>query len=178
MTGKKATTPLATAAMFVAMTFAALSCGGGTDATGSPDPPRTEEGRPATVGVKSDKVLGRIIDDAHGRTLYLFEKDTGTNSTCAAACASVWPPLRADGRPVPGTGATAALGAAKRSDGIPQVTYNGHPLYTYTGDRTAGDTNGQGLTAFGGAWFALSPAGIGVSGRGSAAGDGGYQSHR
>jgi hypothetical protein len=46
-----------------------------------------------------------------------------------------------------------------RSDGKPQVIYNGHPLYTFSGDQKAGDTNGQGLTNFGAGWFVLSPSG-------------------
>jgi hypothetical protein len=85
-----------------------------------------------------------------------------------SACATAWPPLRATGTPVIGTGLTASkVGTSPRSDGRPQVTYNGHPLYTYTGDQNPGDTNGQGLTAFGGGWFALSPAGARVNGTGS-----------
>jgi predicted lipoprotein with Yx(FWY)xxD motif len=56
-------------------------------------------------------------------------------------------------------------GTTPRSDGRPEVTYNGHPLYTYTGDSKPGDVNGQGLTAFGAAWFALSPSGSASGGR-------------
>ena len=51
------------------------------------------------------------------------------------------------------------VGTTQRSDGDPQVTYNGHPLYLYEGDQKAGDTNGEGLTAFGGGWFAMSATG-------------------
>ena len=58
------------------------------------------------------------------------------------------------------------LGTTKRSDGKPQVTYNGHPLYRYEADQKPGDTNGQGLNAFGGAWFVLSPTGNKVTGQG------------
>jgi hypothetical protein len=57
-------------------------------------------------------------------------------------------------------------------DGKPQVTYNGHPLYLYSADQKPGDTNGQGLNAFGGAWFALSAGGNMVSGQGSGSGRG------
>jgi Secreted repeat of unknown function len=66
------------------------------------------------------------------------------------------------------------VGTTTRSDGNPQVTYNGHPLYTYSGDQNPGDTNGQGLTNFGGGWFALSPTRNQVSGQGSNSGGGGY----
>jgi predicted lipoprotein with Yx(FWY)xxD motif len=175
MTRNKLTQFPATAAMLALAALAAAACGGsGKAATGSPGPPTTANGRPAAVGVESNNQLGKILDDTHGRTLYLFQKDSGTNSTCTGACASAWPPLRTNGKTVVGVGATAAMvGTTRRSDGAPQLTYNGHPLYTYTGDQKPGETNGQGLTAFGGGWFALSPAGNKVSGQGSGAG-GGY----
>ena len=53
----------------------------------------------------------------------------------------------------------SSLGTTPRSDGEPQVTYNGHPLYGYLGDSNAGDTNGQGIDAFGARWYVLSPSG-------------------
>ena len=63
-----------------------------------------------------------------------------------------------------GSGATASqVGTTKRTDGAPQITYNGHPLYTFTGDQNPGDANGQGLTNFGGLWYAVSPAGDAVT---------------
>jgi predicted lipoprotein with Yx(FWY)xxD motif len=94
-------------------------------------------------------------------------------SACFGACASDWPPLRASGKPTVSSGANASMvGTTTRSDGKPQVTYNGHPLYLYTGDQKPGDTNGEGLTPFGGGWFALSPAGNQVSGQASSSGGG------
>ena len=81
-------------------------------------------------------------------------------SGCAGACAVDWPPLRAAGRPVVGAAQTASkLGTTARSADEPELTYNGHPLYLYAADERPGDTNGQGITAFGGGWFALSRAG-------------------
>jgi hypothetical protein len=65
------------------------------------------------------------------------------------------------------------VGTTPRSDGKPQLTYNGHPLYLYQGDSKPGDTSGEGLNTFGAAWFALSPAGNQVSGQPSGGG-GGY----
>jgi predicted lipoprotein with Yx(FWY)xxD motif len=109
--------------------------------------------------------LGKILVNSRGRTLYLFKKDAGTKSACTGACATAWPPLRASGKPTVGGGAKASLvGTARRSDGKPQVTYNGHPLYTFIKDTKAGDTNGEGLNAFGGRWLAISAAGKQVSG--------------
>ena len=62
------------------------------------------------------------------------------------------------------------IGTTPRSDGKPQVTYNGHPLYLFAEDQNPGDTNGEGLTAFGGSWFAVSPAGNQVTGPASSSG--------
>src|SRR3954464_2112161 len=82
---------------------------------------------------------GRILVDSRGRTLYLFEKDKGTASTCYGACAAAWPPLLTRGRPAAVRGAVAGrLGTTKRKDGTLQVTYKGHPLYLYVGDSKAG----------------------------------------
>jgi predicted lipoprotein with Yx(FWY)xxD motif len=108
--------------------------------------------------------LGKILVDSQGRTLYLFQKDSGNKSACTGPCAGAWPPLRANGKPTVGSGAKASLvGTTARSDGGPQVTYNGHPLYLFVKDTKAGDTNGEGKTAFGGRWFAVSPTGKQVS---------------
>ena len=67
-------------------------------------------------------------------------------SSCGGACASVWPPLTSGGTAKAGPGVTAAkLGVTKRTDGRPELTYGGHPLYTYAGDQKPGDVQGQGL---------------------------------
>jgi predicted lipoprotein with Yx(FWY)xxD motif len=113
-----------------------------------------------TVGTSSAGDLGTILVDSQGNTVYVFDKDTGTQSTCSGACATNWPPLRADGKPTAGTGATASmLGTTPRSDGKPQVTYNGHPLYTFSADQGPGQASGQGVTAFGAPWYVISPEG-------------------
>jgi len=166
MTRTRPITFLAAAAVISLTALTLASCGGGgNDATASETPPKAANGRPATVGV-ANSGLGKILVDSQGRTLYLFKKDAGTKSACFGACAGAWPPLRATGKPVVGSGARASVvGTTTRSDGKPQVTYNGHPLYLYAGDQKAGDTNGQGITDFGAAWYALSPAGNQVSGQ-------------
>jgi predicted lipoprotein with Yx(FWY)xxD motif len=162
--------------LLIAMAASAplTACGGGASAvtssggTSSVMLPKTTSGKAATVGVANVGGLGRILIDSRGRTLYLFQKDVGTMSACSGGCAAAWPPLRVTGKPSAGTSLSAAkLGTTPRSDGKPQVTYNGHPLYLYSADQKAGDTNGQGINAFGAAWFALSPAGNMVSGKGT-----------
>jgi predicted lipoprotein with Yx(FWY)xxD motif len=155
---------LAAPTTVLALGVAACGGGGGGGFTGVAGPPTTASGRPATVGVESTS-LGAVLANTHGRTIYLFKRDSGTTSACTGTCARFWPPVRADGGPSAGTGVTAGkLGTSQRPSGGPQITYNGHPLYTYSGDHKSGDTNGQGMTAFGGGWFALSPAGNQVSG--------------
>jgi predicted lipoprotein with Yx(FWY)xxD motif len=153
---------LGTAAFGLLAGLAATGC---TSSNASPAsaPPSTANGPAATVDVAKTG-LGNILVDSHGRTLYLFQKDSGTTSACTGACAAAWPPLRVTSQPTAGSGTTAALvGTTSRSDGNPQVTYNGHPLYLYVGDQKTGDTNGQGITAFGAAWYTLTPAGTQIS---------------
>jgi len=103
--------------------------------------------------------------DSQGRTLYLFGKDTGTQSECTGACASAWPPLTAAGKSTVGGGADASLvGSTTRSDGNRQVTYAGHPVYLFSGDQNPGDTNGEGVLGYGARWYAVSPAGEQITG--------------
>lgn len=126
---------------------------------------------PSAVGKVSvaSTGLGRILVDGRGHTLYLFAKDTRGKSTCTGACAAFWPPLIATGKPLAGTGAKSGLfGSTRRPDGRLQVTYNHHPLYTFAKDTRKGDTNGEGLNAYGAEWYALSAAGIKVESTNSA----------
>jgi predicted lipoprotein with Yx(FWY)xxD motif len=136
--------------------------------------PTTSDGRPASVGVAGTG-LGQVLVNRQGRTLYLFARDSGTTSACTGACAVNWPPLRVGGTPLVGSGATASdVGKTARPDGISQLTYNGHPLYTFVNDKKPGDTNGEGIKAFGGSWFAVSAAGAKVAPRSQPQGGGGY----
>jgi predicted lipoprotein with Yx(FWY)xxD motif len=113
----------------------------------------------ASISVRTTP-LGRILVDASGMTIYLFEQDSGTTSTCNGSCAKFWPPVATKGKPKAGAGIDAAkLGTTTRDDGTTEVTYNGHPLYFYAGDKHPGDTTGQGLNAFGALWYVVSPAG-------------------
>ncbi len=168
MTRNRSITLLAGAAALAA--FVAAGCGGDDDDSANASPAAAMNGTSDTVDVANSD-LGSILVDSQGRTLYLFEKDSGTTSACTGACAAAWPPLRDSAQPTVGGGADASLlGTTQRSDGDPQVTYNGHPLYTFTGDQKAGDTNGQGVNAFGGGWFALSAAGDQVTASSSGSG--------
>lgn len=110
----------------------------------------------ATIKTRSTS-LGTILVDSKGRTLYLFEKDTKNKSKCAGACAANWPPSVTSGKPKAAGGVTASkLGTTKRSDGKTQVTYAGHPLYTFVLDHNKpGSTKGEGVNAFGAEWYVV-----------------------
>jgi predicted lipoprotein with Yx(FWY)xxD motif len=162
---------LAGAAVVSVTALSVAACGGsGNGASASTTPTaaaKTTSARAATVRVANSH-LGKILVDSQGRTLYLFKKDSGKKSACSGMCATFWPPLRASGKPAAGSGAhTSLVGTIKRSDGKPQVTYHGHPLYRFAKDTKRGQTNGEGLTAFGGRWFAVSAAGNQVTGKSS-----------
>jgi predicted lipoprotein with Yx(FWY)xxD motif len=131
-------------------------------------------GAGATVGTAQSS-LGTILVDAQGRTLYLWKADTGTSSTCTGACASAWPPLLTKGAPkTTGSAMAGKVGTTKRADGTTQVTYAGHPLYTFAEDTAAGQTTGQGSDGFGALWYVVAPAGTAItSSGGSSSGSGG-----
>jgi predicted lipoprotein with Yx(FWY)xxD motif len=119
--------------------------------------------------------LGRLIVKSNGRTLYLFGQDRNGKSACSGQCAVFWPPLVTSGKPRVTGGARASLvGTTKRADGRLQVTYNHHPLYTFTKDTKAGQTNGEGVNAFGAQWFVVSPAGGKIEKPSNTSGGGGY----
>lgn len=125
--------------------------------SGSASPTRARTG--GAVQLRKT-ALGKVLVDARGRTLYLFERDRKGMSACETSCAKFWPPLIARTTPRAGTGVhPSSLGVAKRHDGRRQVTYAGHLLYTFAGDKAAGQTNGQGLTDFGGEWYVLAASG-------------------
>ena len=118
--------------------------------------------------------LGKVLVDARGRTLYLFEKDKNGMSLCNGACIAYWPAVRTAAKPRAGAGVRPSLlGTTKRSDGRRQVTYAGHPLYTFIGDKKAGQTTGEGLTDFGAAWDAIAPNGRAIEASETASSDSG-----
>jgi predicted lipoprotein with Yx(FWY)xxD motif len=104
--------------------------------------------------------LGPVLVDARGRTLYLFGRDRNGLSMCSSACASYWPPLTSQGAPRAGSGVhKTLLTLGKAHNGVRQVLYAGHPLYTFVGDKRAGQTSGEGLTNFGAGWYTIAASG-------------------
>ncbi len=159
----------------IALVAAVVAGCGGNNNTATAASSAQPSGGSHTIAVSNNGNLGKILVDSKGRTVYLFQKDTGSMSTCSGACATDWPPVTTTGKPTAGSGLTASMvGTTTRSDGSKQVTYNGHPLYTYIGDQKAGDTNGQGVNAFGANWYAVSPGGSTVTAMGSGGSGGRY----
>ena len=158
--------PLVALAALAVAGMLAAGCGGngsgGGGIYGGGGGPASTVGGPtgvATVTAASTR-LRMVLVDGSGRTLYLFEKDQPDQSACAGACAAAWPVDNSNGTPKAGSGVKASLlGTIRRGDNTTQVTYNHHPLYYYSGDSGVGQQNGQGLNAFGAAWFLVAPAG-------------------
>jgi predicted lipoprotein with Yx(FWY)xxD motif len=157
----------------VAATLAIAGCGSSDDSTGGAyggkgssadteavtSPPGADSGAAVLTVAKAPEV-GPIVVDAKGFAVYDFHKDKGTTSSCYGACAKVWPPVLTTGDPQVGEGATASLlGTSKRKDGTTQVTYAGHPLYTYSADKKPGEANGNDIDSFGAEWYALQGSG-------------------
>jgi predicted lipoprotein with Yx(FWY)xxD motif len=100
---------------------------------------------------------GRALVDGRGFALYRFTHDRSRSSTCYDACAASWPPYLVSARPTAaGPGADARLlGVVRRADGRLQVTYAGHPLYYYVGDRRPRQVLCQAVSEFGGTWYVV-----------------------
>jgi predicted lipoprotein with Yx(FWY)xxD motif len=110
--------------------------GGSTETTAA-------TGGESTVALADVGDVGQALVGPDGHTLYLFEMDDGTTSACTGGCADVWPALTADdGAPTGGDGLDASLLGTADGQVPNQVTYNGHLLYSFSGDEAPGDVNG------------------------------------
>lgn len=112
--------------------------------------------RSSTVGVGRAEVKGHkesVAVNGRGVTVYELAPESAHHLVCtSAACLSVWPPVKASGRPTKAPGVTGKLGTVKRK-GFEQVTLNGHPLYTFSEDGgRRGKAEGEGINNFGGVW--------------------------
>lgn len=128
-----------------------------TDTTATVGVPVTGE---ATVNVADVGTYGSALVNGDGMPLYVFSLDTGGTSACTDDCAAEWIPLASQGTPAAGEGVDATLlGTITRDDGTMQVTYNGHPLYTFASETGSGNAAGQGMDDFDGIWNLISPTG-------------------
>ncbi len=132
-----------------AVSVAALALLGVAEANaGGPPPAATGAG----VTLKTADIGGvTVLTNARGLTLYWFAPDSPAASTCTGSCVEYWPPVT--GNPRAGPGVTGKLSVIKRPGGGLQVTYDGHPLYTYVGDSGPGQANGNKLDLNGGLWY-------------------------
>jgi predicted lipoprotein with Yx(FWY)xxD motif len=112
----------------------------------------------ASTVLKAGKIGSvTVVTNAKGFTLYSFGPDTSSKSNCNGSCAQFWPPVKGPAKAGPGV--TGKLGTIKRSDGSTQATYNGHPLYTYVGDKKPGQATGNNLNLSGGVWHEVPVSG-------------------
>lgn len=160
------------------------ACGGSSPTASSSSPaagaPAAHSGGSGSVTIMEHSTSkGMVLTDAQGKTIYWFAIDTASKSNCTGSCLTYWPPVT--GTPVAGSGVSLSghLGTITGPNGQVQATYDGHPLYTYVGDSTAGQVTGNGLNLSGGLWWAMTPTGakLGAAGSGTTgapAGGGGY----
>lgn len=162
MSRSRVTTALLSLAVFA---LVVAGCGGGSSSSTSNASESSASGGGGTVSGASVSGLGTVLVDSEGLTVYEFAKDQGTTSSCYGACEQGWPPVLAEGKATAGEGAMSSqLGTTKRKDGSMQVTYAGHPLYTFAGDTAPGEANGNESTAFGGKWSVMDEGGEAVAG--------------
>jgi predicted lipoprotein with Yx(FWY)xxD motif len=118
--------------------------------------------------------MGTVLTNAKGFTLYWFSLDTSATSKCSGACASAWPPVAGPVSAAAGVSLSGKLATITRSDGSKQETYNGHPLYTFSGDSGPGKTGGNGISGFGGTWHAVTTSGAVAPASSPSSSGGGY----
>ena len=145
---------IAVCALLAAVAVLGAACGGGSKSA-------TTSSSNSTIATANSDVGSILVNCVRGETLYLFAKDTGADDSCSGACAKAWRPYSANGAALHvGSSLKASLlTSMTRADGTKQLTYNGHPLYTFSGDSKAGDITGQGSDAFGARWYVVSPKG-------------------
>jgi predicted lipoprotein with Yx(FWY)xxD motif len=163
----------------VAAAAAAAAC---SAAAAAPSPASTASGVHTVAAVttsktqlKTAKIGGAtVLTTSKGFTLYWFAPDTPTKSNCNGSCAQVWPPVHG---PATASGVNGKFATIKRSNGAVQATYNGHPLYTFTGDTAAGQAKGNGLNVNGGVWHEVTTSVSANHGGGSSSGSGGVSGY-
>jgi predicted lipoprotein with Yx(FWY)xxD motif len=170
----------AAAALVLAACGSSPSSSGGSAAASSSPSAAASSAAPASgTTLKFTMINGkRVLTNAQGMVLYWFVPDTSTKSNCTASCLKYWPPV--PGPATAGTGIHGMLGVITTA-GVKQVTYRGHPLYTYVADTSPGTDKGNGLNLSGGLWWAMTASGAKLamssssgSSTGGSTGGGGY----
>jgi predicted lipoprotein with Yx(FWY)xxD motif len=166
---------LAPAGLAAALMVAACGSSTGSSGSGSASAAAPASSAAASSSALKTTTIGgaAVVTNGKGFTLYWFAPDTSTKSNCNGSCAAYWPPVK--GPATAGAGVTGKLATITRSDGSVQATYNGHPLYTYVGDKAPGQATGNGLNINGGVWHEVTVSAAAAAASGSAgAGGGGY----
>ena len=175
----------------VALAACGSSSSGGTPVSsgGQPTSSTSSGGSadPATkLSIANVSGLGNVVVDGRGRTVYVLTKPGMKNVPCTdgSGCTNLWPDLSLpDGvsKAKAGTGVSASLLGSKHANGEIYPTYNGWLVYEYAGDSGPGQGRGEGISSFGGTWYALDAAGNVVKpgasssgSSGSSGGSGGY----
>jgi len=141
-----------------ALVFAVAACTNAGGTSPSASSASSAGGAGAVTLAVAHTTAGDALTGAGGKTLYTNSQEKGGTIACTGTCTATWPPLTATA--TAGSGVTGTLATITRSDGAVQVTYNGSPLYYYSGDSAAGQSMGQGI---GGIWYIASPTGAGSS---------------
>ena len=137
---------------FAVLLAVAVSAAGATGAFGSSK----------SVVSTGHTSLGTVLVNAKGLTLYLFEGDTSKHLGCNGTCLKAWFPVTGDRQRVRLGARPPNWAPMKRGSGT-QVTYGGHPLYTFVGDTKSGQVNGQGLKLNGNLWYVVGPSGTAMT---------------
>jgi predicted lipoprotein with Yx(FWY)xxD motif len=168
---------LAAVALFAVVGLLAAGCGGSSSSASKGGVAGASHSA-SSVAVKTRKLSGLgivLVNAKTGRTIYVFMKDAQRHVTCTGSCASFWPPVKwkSSSKPTAGGAAKSSLlSSAKNPSGGRVVTYNKWPLYTYSGDSSAGQSSGEGLNLNGGKWYVISSTGAVIKHRSSGGGGG------
>lgn len=123
--------------------------------------PAGASGVRAKIQLRETKA-GKILVNARGYTVYAFSRDSRNKDACQriSHCLTAWPPVKTSGKPIAGPGVRKGLlGTIKLKNGTEQVTYAGHPLYTYIGDSSPAEVTFINIYQLGGYWPAVNAAG-------------------
>jgi predicted lipoprotein with Yx(FWY)xxD motif len=155
----------------VAALAAVAACSSSGTPSGTSSSGSSTHAAAAAVGLKTAQIGGvTVLTNGNGFTLYTFAPDTSTTSNCNGTCAQNWPPVKG---PATASGVNGAFATIKRSDGSTQLTFHGHPLYTFVGDKSPGQASGNGINAFGGLWHEAPASGSAAPASTSSPGGGG-----
>jgi predicted lipoprotein with Yx(FWY)xxD motif len=154
------------ASVLAAAAVVGLAACGGSSSSSTPTAANTSNPASSAVssdiaaGIKTTTIDGRtVLTDSAGFVLYWFAADTPTVSNCSSTCAVAWPPLTGTPSLASGVSLTGQLGTIKRAGGQLQATYDGHPLYLFKADTSAGMWTGNDIVASGAKWWLMTSTG-------------------